>query len=181
FRSDILQDELELERVDFVIAHLEAAVRNLKNLVSRPMVTLDFVCVTRRGHDAGRGPKGKMLTAIPLNKYLSHGHILVAPDRGGRRGVIDNHLRAIGQQRSVVCSVPHFLSACLLVSETDHIVTLPRQLAERSARHFPMDLFELPFKAEGFSIGLHWLSTRDKDPEHAALREFILTGLSSPS
>ncbi len=178
FRSDILQDALELERVDFVIAHLEAPVRNLKNLVSRDIAKLDFVCVMRAGHPASGGLKSKAPAVIPLQRYLCLGHVLVSPDRGGRRGVIDNNLRKLGHQRTVVCSVPHFLSACLLVSETDHVVTLPRQLAERAARHFPLDLFELPFAADSFTIGLHWLSTRDKDPEHAALRGFILSTLT---
>ena len=45
FRSDILQDALELERVDFVMAHLEPSIRNLKNLVTRNIATLDFICV----------------------------------------------------------------------------------------------------------------------------------------
>ncbi len=94
--------------------------------------------------------------------------------------MIDDHLRAMGRQCSVICSVPHFLSACLLVSGTDHVVTLPRQLAERAARHFPLRVLDLPFAAEGFSIGLHWLSTRDKDREHAALRAFILSTLVPP-
>ncbi len=171
FRSDILQDALELERVDFVIAHLAMP---LKNLVSRPLAELDFVCVLRPGHPAvGKG------RAMDLEAYLDQGHVLVAPDSGGRRGVIDDHLRTMDRRRSVVCSVPHFLSACLLVSETDHVVTLPRQLAERAAKHYPLRLLELPFPAGNFSIGLHWLSTRDKDREHAVLREFILTNLSA--
>ena len=177
FRSDTLQDALELERVDFVIAHLEAPIRNLKNLVSREITRLDFVCVTGADHPACGGLTGPARAVIRLERYLGLGHVLVAPDRGGRRGVIDNDLRKLGHQRKVVCSVPHFLSACLLVSETDHVVTLPRQLAERAARHFPLDLFELPFTANGFSIGLHWLSTRDKDPEHAAMRGFIMSTL----
>jgi DNA-binding transcriptional LysR family regulator len=65
-----------------------------------------------------------------------------------------------------------------LVSETDHLVTLPRQLAEQAARHFPLRVMELPIPVEGFSIGLHWRSTRDKDPEHASLRNYILATLS---
>ncbi len=172
FRSDILQDALELERVDFVMAHLEPSIRNLKNLVTRNIATLDFVCVMARAQALADRP------VIQLEEYLERGHILVAPDRRGRRGVIDAHLRTMGRQRAVVCSIPHFLSACLLVSETDHLVTLPRQLAERAARHFPLRIMELPIPVEGFSIGLHWRSTRDKDPEHASLRDFILATLS---
>jgi DNA-binding transcriptional LysR family regulator len=176
FRSDILRDALELERVDFVLAYLTLPI---KNLVSRPVAKLDFVCVTRRDHPSVAATGGP--STIPLESYLALGHVLVAPDLGGRRGVIDDHLRAMGRRRSVICSVPHFLSACLLVSGTDHIVTLPRQLAERAARHFPLRLLDLPFVAEGFTIALHWLSTRDKDREHAALRAFLLSTLAAPA
>ena len=178
FRRDTLQDALELERVDFVLAHLTMP---LKNLVSRPLARLDFVCVMRRDHPAGAGRRNANRPAtMPLEQYLALGHVLVAPDLGGRRGLIDDHLRAMARQRSVICSVPHFLSACLLVSGTDHVVTLPRQLAERAARYFPLCVLDLPFAVEGFAIGLHWLSTRDKDREHAALRAFILGMLAAP-
>ena len=178
FRRDTLQEALELERVDFVLAHLTMP---LKNLVSRHLARLDFVCVMRRDHPAGGGhSNAERPAAMPLEQYLALGHVLVAPDLGGRRGVIDDRLRAMGRQRSVICSVPHFLSACLLVSGTDHVVTLPRQLAERAARYFPLRQLDLPFAVEGFAIGLHWLSTRDKDREHAALRAFILAMLAAP-
>jgi len=173
FRRDTLQDELELERVDFVLAHLTIPI---KNLVSRHLAQLDFACVVRRDHPAACGSRA----ALSLDRYLGLGHVLVAPDLGGRRGVIDDHLRAMGRQRFVICSVPHFLSACLLVSGTDHVATLPRQLAERAAKHFPLRVLDLPFAVAGFSIGLHWLSTRDKDREHAALRAFMLSTLAAP-
>lgn len=168
FRSDILQESVELECVDFVIARMATP---MKNPVSRQLLELDFVCVM--GSRNGLGCE----EVISLDQYLGFRHVLVAPDQGGRRGVIDDHLRTLGRQRSVVCSVPHFLSACLLVSDTDHVVSLPRQLAQRAARYFPLRLLELPFAPKGFSIGLHWLSTRDKDREHAALRSYILTRL----
>ena len=91
FRSGILQDALELERVDFVMAHLEPSIRNLKNLVTRNIVTLDFVCVMAREQALADRP------VIQLEEFLERGHILVAPDRGGRRGVIDAHLRTMGR------------------------------------------------------------------------------------
>ncbi len=170
FRSDILQDALEFEQVDFVIAHLTMP---FKNLVSRALSKQDFVCVLRPGHPAARAESD-----IDIETYLDLGHVLVAPDLGGRRGVIDGQLRNMGRSRSVVCSVPHFLSACLLVSQTDRVVTLPRQLAEKASEYYDLRLLELPFATDSFSIGLHWLSTRDKDREHAAMRKFILSTLA---
>ncbi len=172
FRRDNLQDELELERVDFVLANVRFPI---KNVVSRRMTQQDFVCVMgRRGR---RGGEGQALETIALEDYLARGHILVSPDLGGRRGVIDDHLKDMGRRRNVVCTVPHFLSACLLVSGSDHVVTLPRGLAVRAAGNFPLRLMELPFPADSFSIDLHWLRTRDRDREHAAFRRFVLDHL----
>ncbi len=171
FRRDVLQEDLELEKLDFVMANLLAPI---KNLTSRRLCWQDFVCVRRRR-------RGRRDEAISLADYVAHGHILVAPDLGGRRGVIDDHLRRMGERRQVVCSVPHFLSACLLVSRSDHLLTLPRRLAERAAGRFSLEPLELPFPTDGFPIDLHWLRTRDRDPEHAALRDFMLTELGAAS
>jgi DNA-binding transcriptional LysR family regulator len=170
FRRDNLQDELELEKVDFVIANLRVA---MKNVISRPLASQDFVCVSRRNHPA----INKADKTIPVDTYLAQNHILVSPDRGGRHGVVDSHLSTLGQRRRVTCAVPHFLSACLLVADSDHIVTLPRLLATRATRYFDLQTFELPFTVESFPIALHWLSTRQRDRDHAAFRNFALTTL----
>jgi DNA-binding transcriptional LysR family regulator len=171
FRRDNLQDELELEQVDFVIANLRVP---MKNVISRPLASQDFVCVLRRGHPGVQDS----LNTIPIDNYLAQSHVLVSPDRGGRHGMVDSHLSTIGLRRRVTCAVPHFLSACLLVADSDHIVTLPRLLATRATRHFDLNIFELPFSVESFPIALHWLSTRQRDRDHAAFRNFALTKLT---
>ncbi len=170
FQRTQLQDNLETGRADFALAHIPITT-TVNSVISRKLSQQEFVCVTRRGNRA----VGKTLT---LDDYVSLGHILVAPDRGGTRGVVDDRLRKLGQARTVVCSVPHFLSACLLASRSDHLLTIPRLLGERVKDHFGLDVHELPFDMPGFMIGLHWHQTRDSDPEHASLRNFMLSALS---
>lgn len=174
FRRETLQDELELEKVDFVIANLRLPINNV---VSQNLLKQDFVCVTRADHPVTAGIDVTLRPQVSLQDYLEHGHILVSPDRGGRRGVIDEHLRDLGKRRRVVVAVPHFLSACLLVANSDHMVALPRALAERARAYFPIKLMELPFSAATFPIALHWLRTRQRDRQHALFRNFILNCL----
>ena len=164
FQRQILQDQLERGSVDFLLAHLTAAT---KNVVSRPLAQQSFACVARKGHPV----IGKKLK---LADFVSQGHILVTPDKGSRRGVVDDKLKALGKSRTVVCSLPHFLPACLLASRSDHLLTIPRQLGEQMASALDLTLHDLPFEMPGFMIGLHWHHTRDSDPEHIVLRQFIL-------
>ena len=162
-----LQESLEKSRVDFIVAHLAAVV---KNVVSRNLTRQDFVCVTRTGHPL-------LDYGLSLETYTSLGHILVAPDLGGRRGVVDERLKQLGEKRNVVCSVPHFLSGCALAAQSGHLLTVPRLLGEKVAKNFDLDIHELPFTMPGFTIGLHWHQTRDSDPEHASFRNFIMAAI----
>ena len=164
FQSKGLQENLEKGRIDFILAHMSAVV---KNVVSKPLTRQDFVCVSRAGHPA-------LDYALSLATYTTLGHILVAPDRGGRRGVIDERLKQLGERRNVVCSVPHFLSACALAARSNHLLTIPRLLGEKVAGNFALEFHELPFSMSGFTIGLHWHSTLDSDPEHASFRNFMI-------
>ncbi len=175
FRGETLQDELELERIDLVIANLRLPI---KNVVSQHLLKQDFVCAVRSDHPVTTEIGVSLGSQISLDEYLRHGHILVSPDRGGRRGVIDEHLREMGKQRRVVGSVPHFLSACLLISNSDYVIALPRRLAEMAQAYFPLKLLELPFAAASFPIALHWLRTRQRDREHAWFRKFVSNSLA---
>lgn len=171
FHRETLSDDLERGRVDFVLAHLPTTTKNVR---SRHLSRQEFVCVARPGHPGLDG-------SLALERYAALGHILVAPDRGGRRGVIDETLAELGQRRRVVCSLPHFLPACLLAANSDHLLTVPRLLAEKAARIFPLELFELPFSAPGFGIGLHWHRGREGDPEHASFGDFIHRLIAVPA
>jgi DNA-binding transcriptional LysR family regulator len=164
FQRENLRHNMERGRIDFVLAHLTAPI---KNIVSKPVSKQEFVCLARAGHRRLDGP-------LSLAQYTALGHVLVAPDRGGTRGVIDDQLKKMDHRRNVVCSVPHFLPACLLAARSEHLLTVPRLLGETVAEPFALELHELPFSMPRFTIGLHWHRTRDSDPEHASFRAFVL-------
>jgi DNA-binding transcriptional LysR family regulator len=167
FRRDSIQDDLELGRADFILAFLPFEI---KNLISHPVVEQDFVCLCRAGH-----PTLGEAYGLTLEAYTGTPHILVSPDRGGARGVIDEVLQNMGAgRRQVTCTLPHFLPACLLAARTDYLLTVPRRVAQLAVEQFGLVPFELPLESPKFTIGLHWHRTRDGDPEHRAFRDIAL-------
>jgi DNA-binding transcriptional LysR family regulator len=158
-----LADDLLTGQIDIVMAYLRDVH---KNLISRELVYQDFVCVCRKHHPA-------LGTRPTIEQYTNLQHMIVSPDRGGFRGLVDDKLTEMGLSRNVIISVPHFLTGCQYVARTDCILTLPRLVAEEGARVFDLQQFELPFELTGFKTSIHWHRRLDKDPEHTAIRELI--------
>ena len=165
FQRNLLQDQLERGFIDLVLATLTSAANNV---ISRPLAPQVFACVARRNHPA-------LKNGLSLENFVAQGHILVTPDKGSRKSLVDDRLKKLGARRTVVCSVPHFLPACLLAATSDHLLTIPRQLGDQIAKKFGLTVHDLPFEMPGFTIGVHWHHTRDSEPENIVLREFILS------
>lgn len=156
-------DEFQLNQTDIFLCYLQESYRNV---LSKELFYQDFLCAVRKGHPIVK----KRLT---LKQYLSLGHILVSPDRGGFHGLADDKLKEMGLSRNVVISTPHFLSGCQLCATTDYLITLPRYLAEHAATLFNLELHQSPVDLEGFTVRVYWHRRLDKDPEHIAIRNMI--------
>jgi hypothetical protein len=61
-----------------------------------------------------------------------------------------------------------------MAAETDYLLTIPRRLAERVAKFYPLVIQELPFDSPGFTIGIHWHRALQDDPTHLKSRERII-------
>ncbi len=163
YNRNTIKDEFQLNNADLVMAYL---VDSYANTTSMDLLYQDFCCAVRKGHPKIKG-------SISLQEFIQHNHILVSPDKGGFHGLVDDKLKERGVKRKVVVSAPHFLSGCQLCAYSNHVITLPRFLAEQVADPFKLNLFELPFQMDGFTIGIHWHQRLDNDPEHKVIRELI--------
>lgn len=159
-----LKEELSTNQADIVLAYL----RDIhKNLVSHTLLYQDFVCVCRLDHPT-------INARLSLKRFIAESHMIVSPDKGDLRGLVDDELKKLNLSRKVVLSAPHFLSSCQIVSESDYILTLPRNVATQALKNFPLKMFELPLEMNGFSTSIHWHRRLDNDPEHKAFRALIL-------
>ena len=76
---------------------------------------------------------------MSLEQFLDMEHLLISPS-GGEYGIIDQCLSEHNLSRKIVSTVPHFLSAPLIISETDMVLTLPYRIAEKFVQIVPLKL-----------------------------------------
>jgi DNA-binding transcriptional LysR family regulator len=124
-----------------------------------------FVVVARRRHPA-IGEK------LDLDTYLAQRHIQVSSRRQGP-SLIDIELGRRGLRRQVFLRSQHNVTACMVVSQTDMLLTLP----ERHAHLLKMDglnrLYPFPLPAPRLEAHLYWHESVENDPANRWLREEI--------
>ncbi|MEM9454809.1 MAG: LysR family transcriptional regulator [Myxococcota bacterium] len=129
----------------------------------------DFACLVRADHPT-------VGDRLPLATYLELSHVLVAP-HGHARGFVDTTLAEQGQVRRIALVVPHFMTAPLVVLETDYVVTLPRRLALRFAALENLRVVEPPVEVVGFTMSQLWHERLQDDPGHAWLRRTLVAAM----
>lgn len=90
---------------------------------------------------------------LDFDTYLASGHLIVS-FAGDLVGTIDEQLARRGLSRRVVASSPMFLTAFAAAAKSDLLVTAPKRLVQRYATNFGLQVFELPFAPELFSMDI---------------------------
>lgn len=104
---------------------------------SRKIYEDEFVVATRKGHPFARRPT--------LNAFCAMDHLLVSQS-GNAHGFVDALLEQKGLARRVVITVPNFMMALALVSESDLIAALPRRLVASQGKRFQLSMAPLPLQ-----------------------------------
>jgi len=157
----LIAGQLENGEVDLLIGSERMAPRDMK---ARTLLNDRYLMAQRRGHPRGRKP-------LDLNSYCDLSHLLVSTSGGSFRGDIDEQLEKIGRQRRVALSVHQFSLAPIFLRATDYVATLPARFVTRFTDE--LDVFELPFKAQGYSLSAVWHPRNDADLGHTWLRTEI--------
>ncbi len=133
---------------------------------SRQLLTDRFVCVVRKGHPVAK----KRFT---LDQFVELAHVQVAP-RGKSGGYLDDVLREKGRTRTVARAVPYFVTAMLLVAETDYVLTISERIALRFAKGMGLEVLDVPVKLRPYALSLLWHPRVDADPSHRFLRDVFV-------
>jgi DNA-binding transcriptional LysR family regulator len=104
---------------------------------SRVLYDEDFVLVRRAGHPSGR--------KFTLEKYAAEAHVMVSLS-GDPHGPVDKLLAERGLSRRVMLTVPNFLHALTMVSESDLVAALPRKFVSRHAERYKVEITEPPIR-----------------------------------
>jgi DNA-binding transcriptional LysR family regulator len=157
--------QMESGEIDLLIGSERMLPQTMK---ARKLYDERFVQLQRKGH-----PRGKR--ALDLEEYCSLDHLLVSISGGSFHGVIDEHLEKMGRKRNVVLSGQQFTLVPEILRTTDYVCTAPDRLTKRF-KH-ALDAFELPFKAQGFSMYLAWHPRNHADQAISWIREIIIDSI----
>jgi DNA-binding transcriptional LysR family regulator len=124
-----------------------------------------FVCVVREGHPTVRRRPS-------LKRFCALEHVLVAP-RGRPGSAVDDALRARDLRRRVVRTVPYFLLGLLLVSRTDHVLTISERVARAMAAPLGLRVVRHPLELPRYALHQLWHPRQDADPAHRWLRDAV--------
>ena len=157
--------QLESGSLDVVLGF--AAVLNPPgHLHCQPLFSDRMTCVVRQNHPLIR-------QAPSLEEYVTVSHMLISRT-GSNVGEIDKKLSELGLERRIQLIVPHFLSAPLIVAETDMVLSLPYRIAEQFKKLAPLEIFPVPLELPAYDLVMIWHLLRDKDPAHRWLRHKIM-------
>ena len=139
-------------------------------LRSRTLFRENYSCLVRKGHPILKGDLG-------LDNFLAWPHALVSV-LGGRAGVVDDALSALGRRRNITMWIPYFATTALVIAKSDMILTVPNRAAEQLKQAGTLVLFPPPLVIEPFDYRLLWHERSHADRGHYWLREAIASSFS---
>jgi LysR family transcriptional regulator, mexEF-oprN operon transcriptional activator len=83
---------------------------------------------------------------------------------------VDVFLAQQNLQRHIALTVPHFLVAPFILSNTNLIATLAERVVRTYAEALALKVSPLPFELSGFSVSMLWHTKNNNDPAHLWLR-----------
>ena len=129
-----------------------------------------FVVIARHGHPA-------IKEKLDLDTYLAQRHIQVSSRRHGP-SLIDVELSRRGLRRQVFLRSQHNHAACMVVSRTDMLLTLPEPHAQllntgRTNTDRMIQVYPFPLPEPRLEAHLYWHESVENDPANRWLREEI--------
>lgn len=165
--------------VDLVLAPASPASTSLR---TRPLYPTDFVVVVRKRHPAlARLPRSRAARARPFNldRYCALSHVQVTA-QGAGPSLVDDALARLGRTRRIAVRVPWFLTAPLIIAQTDLVLTAPREAAAPLTRRYPLVLLPPPIALPSARVAMWWHERTHRDARSRWLRDAMLRAVSAP-
>ena len=99
----------------------------------------EIVCLVAADHPALHPPR-----AWTVQRYLDCDHLAPTPFHAGARGIVDDHLAAMGLSRRIVVRTAHFGLAPRMVARSHLVLTTGRQYCSRYLASYPLRILPCP-------------------------------------
>ncbi len=121
----------------------------------------DWVCLVNARHP-------RLTAGMGLRDYKAEAHIGIVGGTGVQ--LLEAALLRHRVERRILLELPGFLGLAAIVSTTDLVATVPRQIGETLARTNGLTVFDCPVPVPPFSVKQHWHARYNQDPANRWLR-----------
>ncbi|MEX4005266.1 LysR family transcriptional regulator [Paraburkholderia sp. EG285A] len=120
-------------------------------------------------------PANKQLSEqLPLDRYMSMGHVTVRFGRARRPSIEEFFLLDLGLKRREEVVVPTFHLIPSVLTGTRRIATIPLRLARHLGEASPLRIAEVPLPLSTFTEAIQWPALHSGDPASIWMRELLL-------
>ncbi|MGE5088205.1 MAG: LysR family transcriptional regulator [Candidatus Levyibacteriota bacterium] len=122
----------------------------------------DFVCLVSASHPRVR-------RTLTLRQFEEEAHVGLSLEGTGH-AIVERMVERSQLRRGESLRLPGFLGLAAVVSTTDLVATVPRQIGETLVRNESLRLFECPIRIPRYAVKQHWHARFHHDPGHRWLR-----------
>lgn len=124
----------------------------------------DWICLANASHP-------RIDSALGLAQYAEEAHVVISAGTGQQ--LLDDALARAHVQRKVQLELPGFLGLGAIISTTDLIATLPRNIGETLARMHGLAVYDCPLPVPSFDVKQHWHARYHEDGASRWLRGVV--------
>jgi len=157
-------EALELGLADLAIGYFPDLAR--PGFYQQRLVKNTFVCMARTDHPRIRG-------SLTAEAFLRESHAIVRP--AGRTHLFEQFLNSKNIKLDVRAELSHFASLLTIISGSNLIATVPRDIGHVFATLAKVQLLDPPLQPPSFHLMQHWHTVA-----HAADGQDAVRGLTGP-
>jgi DNA-binding transcriptional LysR family regulator len=130
----------------------------------------DWICLCNSRHPDW-GKKNNPRGSITKKQYASANHVNIASGTGAKQ--LDAALVEAATHRKIQLELPGFLGLSGILSSTDLLATLPRQIGETLARTAGLQVLTCPIAIPSFLVKQHWHVRYHDDGANKWIRSIV--------
>lgn len=159
-------NDIRSGKVDFALGFEEGQKFPQRETEAITCFTDNYIVAVRRGH-----PEINNILTQAL--YLAAGHVVVRP-WADSQGAIDTYLEKQQLKRRIMVELPSLMTAPLIVSQTDLIITLPEKGITSLFNMQDLVVFPVPFPAPQYILRAYYNPALCDSPGHQWIKEQIM-------
>ena len=155
-----LERWLESGKLDFAMGSFPLMPKGIR----RQLLWVErYVSIAKRRHP-------RLSRKPTLRAFVAEKHVLISIAGGHAHQTVQRMLEAAIPRENIVCQIPTFIAAAILVKHTDAITTLPLSVATVLAKDLNLQIITPPLKLPNINIFQYWHYRFHRDPANEWIR-----------